>query len=232
MLQAVLFDLYDTLAYIDIKDYQHFKAQMATEAGLPAEQFVSRWKHYTKPAARGEVLTTEERVARVLRDLQIEPSRHIIHKLSELEIKLQERHVHLFADTRDVLSHLKDKGVKLGLVTNTSLATGTVPDILSIRDFFDVVVFSYAVGVLKPEAGIYLAACERLGIAPTTCLFVGDGNDRELDGARDVGMRTVMVGKQRHELVRAEQSTLCDYRVENLTELIPIVEGLLTRPTR
>jgi len=160
--------------------------------------------------------------------LQIEPTRQLIHKLSELEIKLQEQHVHLFADTRKVLAHLKSKRLKLGLVTNTSLATTQVPDILSIREFFDVVVFSYLIGILKPEPGIYLAACEQLGVAPTACLFVGDGNDRELDGAHSVGMRTVMVGKQRHELVRAEQSTLYDYRIEKLSELLPIVDILLT----
>ena len=226
MLLAVLFDLYDTLAFIDIEDYKHFKAQMAAEAGLATEQFISRWKHYTQPAARGEVLTTEERVARVLRDLGVEPTKHLVRKLSELETQLQEQHVHLFPDTRDVLACVKRKGLKLGLVTNTSLATANVPDILSIQEFFDTVVFSYAVRMLKPEAGIYRTACERLRVDPMACLYVGDGNDRELDGARDVGMHTVMVGTQRHELVQAEQSTLFDHRIQTLGELLPLVDIL------
>lgn len=226
MLKAVLFDLYDTLAYINIHDYRHFKSLMAAEAGLTVEQFLSQWKQYTRAAARGEVLTTEERVARVLHDLQVVLKYDLIRKLSELEIQLQEQHVHLFTDAKDVLTHLESQGLKLGLVTNTSLATGNVPNILSIQAFFDTIVFSYAVGITKPEAGIYLAACERLGVTPETCLFVGDGNDRELDGARGVGMHTLMVGQQRHELLRTEQSSSYDYQVERLSQLIPIAKAL------
>lgn len=228
MLAAILFDLYDTLAYIEVEDYLQTKAQMADEAGVPADAFVAQWKQYTRPAARGEILTTEERVAHVLRDLGMDLERSLICRLAQLEVELQEQCVHLFPDAREVLMHLANKGLKLGLVTNTSLTTSEVPEILSIRVFFDVVVFSYAVGVRKPNPEIYLAACERLVVPPSACLFVGDGNDCELDGAHEVGMRTVMVGKERHHLVRAEQSTSCDYRIQNLSELIPIVETILT----
>jgi len=229
MLEAILFDLYDTLAYIEIEDYLRTKVQMAAEAGVPAEVFVAQWKRYTRPAARGEILTTEERVARVLRDLGVDPARQLIRRLSQLEVELQEQHVHLFPDTREVLTRLRDKGLKLGLVTNTSLATSKVPDILSIRTFFDTVVFSYAIGVRKPDPAIYLAACKQLAVPPSACLFVGDGNDRELDGAREVGMRTVMVRTKRHELVRAEQSVSYDYQIRSLSELLSIVETLRER---
>ncbi|MFQ6100140.1 MAG: HAD family hydrolase [Anaerolineae bacterium] len=230
MFEAVLFDLYDTLAYIEIEDYLRTKAQMAAEAGVPADAFVAQWKQYTRPAARGEVLTTEERAARVLRDLGVDPTRQLIHRLSQLELDLQEQQVHLFPDTREVLMRLKNKGLKLGLVTNASLSTREVPKILSIRTLFDTVVFSYAIGVRKPDPEIYLTACKRLTVLPSACLFVGDGNDRELDGAREVGMCTVMVGTKRDELVRAEQGILCDYCIQTLSELIPIVETCLRRP--
>lgn len=228
MLVAVLFDLYDTLAYIDIRDYNHFKAEMAAEAGLFPDQFISQWKRYTRPAARGELLTTEERVARVLRDLHVEPTKSLIRKLSELEVELQEQHVHLFADTWSVLTQLKNAALKIGMVTNTSLGTANVPDILGIREFFDTIIFSYAVGMIKPEAGIYRVACERLSVDAPTCMFIGDGNDLELDGAHDMGMQTVMVGKPRDESLQGEQSTSFDYRIRTLSELVPIVYTLLS----
>jgi putative hydrolase of the HAD superfamily len=226
MLKAVLFDLYDTLAYINIKDYLQAKTDMAAEAGVSSEAFVAQWKQYTDPASRGHILTTEERVARVLRDLGVDLTQPLIRRLSQLEANLQEQRVHLFEDTRKVLTHLRDAGLKLGLVTNTSLTTREVPEILSIRAIFDVVIFSYVTGARKPDRTIYLAACEQLAVAPSACLFVGDGNDRELDGAKEVGMRTVMVKTNRHELVRSEQSNSCDFRIQNLTELIPLVEKM------
>lgn len=41
---------------------------------------------------------------------------------------------------------------------------------------------------MKPDPAIYLLACRRLGVAPEDCVFVGDGGDRELEGAAAVGM--------------------------------------------
>jgi putative hydrolase of the HAD superfamily len=229
MIEAVLFDLYDTLAYIDIRDYLQTKTQMAAEAGVSANALIAQWKQYTHPANRGEVLTVEERVARVLRDLSVEPTKLLIRQLSELEIELQEQRIRLFKDTYKVLELLKGKGLKLGLVTNASLATREVPEILSINCFFDAIVFSYTIGVCKPEPEIYLAACERLMVSPSACLFVGDGNDCELDGAHRLGMQTVMITTNRHELIRTEQSSSFDYRVQNLSKLIPIVANLFDR---
>ena len=36
-------------------------------------------------------------------------------------------------------------------------------------------------------------ACDALGIPPNRCLYVGDGEDRELFGAREVGMAPVLI---------------------------------------
>jgi putative hydrolase of the HAD superfamily len=57
----------------------------------------------------------------------------------------------------------------------------------------DVEVFSSEVGLRKPDAEIYLHACERLGVEPSTCLYVGDGSYRELSGAAAVGMHPVLI---------------------------------------
>lgn len=51
--------------------------------------------------------------------------------------------------------------------------------------------FSVQVGLKKPDAAIFLLACERLGVEPTDCVYVGDGDSNELPGAEAVGMRAV-----------------------------------------
>jgi FMN phosphatase YigB (HAD superfamily) len=42
-------------------------------------------------------------------------------------------------------------------------------------------VFSYEVKLAKPNPMIYDLACERIGVSPTECIFVGDGGSKELD---------------------------------------------------
>lgn len=227
MIRALLFDLYDTLAVIDTKIYRAVKAEMATRSGLPVNEFLMTWKKYTQPSARGELLTAEERVARVINDLGGIPEIRLVQQIASLEYELQMKKVALFDTVYETLEYCKQSGVKIGLVTNAPNTTRSVPNILGIERFFDVLVFSFSVGVLKPDSRIYLVACEKLEVKPSECIFIGDGNDRELDGAKSLGMTTVMIDQSRNELLRHEQSQSYDYRIQIMSELNGIVERLI-----
>src|SRR5205814_6821967 len=52
--------------------------------------------------------------------------------------------------------------------------------------FHDIVV-SAEVGMAKPEPAVFRLAVERLGVAPSECVFVDDW-DKNVDAAREVGM--------------------------------------------
>jgi putative hydrolase of the HAD superfamily len=58
---------------------------------------------------------------------------------------------------------------------------------------FDAVVFSYQLGVRKPDARIYRRALEEIGVAPGEAIFVGDGGSDEHRGAQALGIATVLV---------------------------------------
>lgn len=51
-------------------------------------------------------------------------------------------------------------------------------------------------GVAKPDARIFLAAAERLGVAPEQILHVGDDPEMDVVGARDAGLRTAWINRQ------------------------------------
>jgi len=53
--------------------------------------------------------------------------------------------------------------------------------------------FSCLLGVRKPHPGIYLHVTRRLGVAPEQCLYVGDGDSRELSGAAALGMTALRI---------------------------------------
>ena len=52
---------------------------------------------------------------------------------------------------------------------------------------------SCVVGMKKPDPQIYLLVCEKLGVNPEDCVYVGDGGSNELTGAAGVGMYPVMI---------------------------------------
>ena len=79
-------------------------------------------------------------------------------------------------------------GIRTGLISN-SWGLG-IYDRAPI-DIFDEVVISGEVGMHKPNADIYVLACERLEVAPAEAVFVDDLREN-CAGAEAVGMTAVL----------------------------------------
>jgi putative hydrolase of the HAD superfamily len=91
----------------------------------------------------------------------------------------------------EVLDELRQRGLRLGLISNCSSPVADLWGDSRFAEFFDAVVLSADVGLCKPDPAIYRLAAERLGVEPGEALFVGDGDSGELPGAERVGMRAV-----------------------------------------
>lgn len=108
----------------------------------------------------------------------------------------------LFPETEQVLTALKARGYRLGLVTNG------VPDLQrekldrsGLAGWFDAVAVSGELDCGKPDPGIFAYACATLGVSPVECVMVGDNPERDMAGAMAAGMRSVWVqryGRERH----------------------------------
>ena len=89
----------------------------------------------------------------------------------------------------EVLSRLRQQGIKLGVVTNCSTELGRraaaragVP--------FDVVITAEEIGFYKPRIETYKAALDILGVKPADVLFVA-GSSADVPGASAAGMQVV-----------------------------------------
>ena len=114
---AVLFDLYNTLAYVSATDYFDAKERMADKAGVPAALFHNLWRQYSPRNNRGDIVTVEERVALVLRDLDLVPTKDLVSEIAAIEWELQEGKVVLGASSLSVLKGLKELGIKIGIIS-------------------------------------------------------------------------------------------------------------------
>ena len=77
---------------------------------------------------------------------------------------------------------------RLGVVSNFYGNLSTVCDNANVRRYFDVIVDSAQIGLLKPDPRIFLAAIETLGIEPARTVMVGDSLARDMAGARAAGL--------------------------------------------
>ncbi len=91
----------------------------------------------------------------------------------------------------DYIRGLK-KQYKIGMISN--VATNWVRDyLLTIEEqqLFDVMVFSFEIGTIKPDPRVYEAAIQKLDTHAQDCVFIDDA-ERYCAGARAVGMQAVL----------------------------------------
>ena len=87
----------------------------------------------------------------------------------------------------DLIQTLKTH-YKIGLMSNIS-SDWITSEFLSPEEqlLFDSMVLSYEVGMIKPDARMYILACERLRVAPHEALMVDDRMEY-VEGAREAGL--------------------------------------------
>jgi putative hydrolase of the HAD superfamily len=100
----------------------------------------------------------------------------------------------LYEDALPVLERLRRAGLKLGLVTNASrdLEAFIVHHGLDV----DAGVVSRDHGFTKPSASIFAAILELLAVEPQEAAMVGDSLRDDVEGARALGMRGVLVDRE------------------------------------
>jgi putative hydrolase of the HAD superfamily len=105
----------------------------------------------------------------------------------------QHENFELYEDVLPVLEVLRGHGLKLGLVSNSAR---------DVREFarhhaldIDAGISSFHHGKTKPHASIFRAVLELLEVEPAEAAMVGDTLEDDVEGARAIGMRAVLVDR-------------------------------------
>lgn len=107
----------------------------------------------------------------------------------------------LFPGTTELLRALRDRGMKLGVVTNGLSETHREKiALLRIGEYFDAIFLSDEVGMVKPDPLLFAHACRTLGGAPSHAAMVGDRYDRDIRGAMEAGLYTIWLNVRNEEL--------------------------------
>lgn len=231
-LKAALFDLYDTLTYVDRLPYQEKIAKCAAVCGVVPAIFSKAWRSLYLQSTLGHYPRTEDRVKAVLDILEVPSSEEVIRNVTEHEHNFLRTGMILFEDAISTINSLKKAGLKLGLVTNASPSVRVLVNNYKFDEYLDAVIISSEVNCRKPSEEIYKVALEELGIRPTETVFVGDGNDNELAGARNLGITTVWVDRGLPKYQKDERpGTGYDFRAESLEEAGKIILTMVDAPT-
>jgi len=99
----------------------------------------------------------------------------------------------LFPDTIEALEYFRQKERRLGIISNWDDTLEHFLGKLGIRNYFEVIVSSYAAGYQKPDPRIFYRALELACVKPESAWHVGDDVTLDYLGASSVGMRPILV---------------------------------------
>jgi putative hydrolase of the HAD superfamily len=117
----------------------------------------------------------------------------------------------LYDDVLPCFEVLRDAGVRLGLVSNTSRDLDEIVAAFALADHVDVAVASIEIGLAKPSPAIFGAALTRSGTAAGDAVMVGDSVDDDVKGALACGMGAVLLDRAgRYDLPLVTIRTLAD----------------------
>lgn len=127
----------------------------------------------------------------------------------------------LFEETLDVLKVLKDKGMRLLLLTNgaPSLQLEKLAMTPELVPFFEHIVISGNVGFGKPNPIIFEHALRLMDLSPQEVVMVGDNLSTDILGATKIDMESVWIDLGDGKVVNEAKPT---YQIKNLNELLKI----------
>jgi len=192
--RAVIFDLFGTLVFeFPRADWEAWLSTSAAVLEADPDAFRSAWQATAIERQTGRLGDIEQNLKTVAARAGAWPSDAQIAEALEARSSMYRKWFVPRPGAEETLGTLRTSGIALGLVSMCAPDTPSLWRTAPLGGAVDVEVFSCEVGLRKPDAEIYLLACERLGVAPGECLYVGDGSYRELSGATAVGMRAVLI---------------------------------------
>ena len=186
--RAIVFDLWQTLAVWPEASSRELYRTLAAQLGVEEERFSSAWIALRADREEGPV---RDGFIAVAEELGVaDPD---LDTVLATRLAFHRDHLVPRPDALETLEVFRSRGWKIGLISVCSEEVEQLWDETELAPYFDAVVLSCSVGLRKPDPRIYHLACERLGVTPEDCVFVGDGANDELPGAERVGMRAVQL---------------------------------------
>lgn len=129
-----------------------------------------------------------------------------------------------YPDVSHVLPALRDRGYTLAMVSNWAPTLSETLERFGLDGYFSAVACSALVGYEKPHARIFEVALEGTGVDPDRVLHIGDNYEKDVLGARSLGMDALLLARPgapafSEEPAPPDQATIGS--LEDLLELLP-----------
>jgi putative hydrolase of the HAD superfamily len=105
------------------------------------------------------------------------------------------QHFSLYEDVEPTLTVLAERGLRLGLISNTHRSLTSFQSHFELERLISAAISSSEHGFMKPHPSIFEAGLKLLDVASHEAMMVGDSLKQDIEGARRVGMTAVLVNR-------------------------------------
>ncbi len=205
MIQAVLFDLGNTLIrYYHRNDFLPIlreclrcAAAAAGETIADFDSLFSKAIELNHEAADFAVRRLEDRFLDLFPDCCLaDPT--VMRNACRAFMAPIFSHARIVDDALEVIDELRARGMRTAVVTNTPWGSSAELWVEELNrhhllERLDAVTFCVDVGWRKPHPAPFLSTLRKLAIKPSQAVFVGDDPVWDIEGARRVGIRPILV---------------------------------------
>lgn len=213
-LEACLVDAYDTIVTCDFTPLRHGVPALA---GIP----LAAWEQeYTlvSPMLNDGRLSKAQAFRQIMASCGAQATDDLIAELVRRDQELLLANARLYDDVIPFLTRLRDRGIKIAIVSNCTENTRAMLVATGVDQLADELVLSCEVGSAKPAPEIFRHALGRLGVGPEAAVFVDD-QARFCAGSVAVGIRAA-------QIVRGDLDGQLPAEGVTLVRSLPEVEAL------
>ena len=193
MTRAIIFDLYFTLELFELDELETIFERVRPMLGLERDPFMDSWQTAYVRYECGDLASFDELLRTLAHECGASLAEADVAECAMAWRDFQRRALAIPHDVLDTLAELRERGYKLGLISNTMADVPPLWRASPAMRLLDAAVFSCEIGLRKPAPELYLHTCDVLGVQPADCVFVGDGGGQELTGAAQIGMRAIQL---------------------------------------
>ncbi len=128
----------------------------------------------------------------------------------------------VYSDVIPTLDALKEMGVRMGIISNTT-NPGYMKEyelsLSGLNPYFEFSIYSSVVPFRKPHSSIFQLAIHRLNYRPEEILYVGDNLHADVEGSQGVGILSAWINRN-HKVLPS--GIVPNYEISSLTDLLKI----------